>query len=55
MRTQVVDFVMQNFEDGSVTISPFDVLPGGCVVRDKAGDEIVVYFDILDQAVKTLV
>ena len=53
MRTQVIGFIADHFEEGAVTVRPCEILPGGCVIKDKKGDEMIIYFDILKQEVKT--
>jgi hypothetical protein len=48
----VLDWIEQNFEPDAVTITEFPLFPFGKKVTDQAGDEMVVYFDLLTNTVK---
>lgn len=47
MRAAVMHWIDDNFEPGSVDCKPFDGLPGGVIITDANGDEMLIYFDIL--------
>ena len=47
---RVKEWIESTFED--VEVKPFPILPAGRIVRDRNGDEILAYYDMLTDSVK---
>lgn len=50
---KVVQWINEQFEAGAVDIVDFPLLPGGKIVRDKVGGEMLVFYDILTGEIQT--
>jgi phage-related protein len=50
-KKKVIEYIENNFDIELVKIKDFPVLPGGTIVIDSNGDEILFYWDILRQKV----
>jgi len=51
-RGRVTAWVRERFSPGGVSIENFPLLPGGVVIRDRVGGEMLVYLDILTDTIK---
>lgn len=49
---RVTAWIKEQFSPGSVAIENFPLLPGGVVIRDRVGGEMLVYLDILTDTIK---
>lgn len=47
-------FINDNFDLSAVDVSPCPLLPAGQVVKDKRGGQMIVYYDLLSDKVKTM-
>lgn len=45
MKQKVLDFINKKFVPGSVGLEDCTFLPGGVVVKDNFGDQILFYYD----------
>ncbi len=45
-------WINENFIPGSVTVTPWPLLPGGTIIRDKEGGEMLVFLDMMTGKVK---
>lgn len=52
MPNKVLNWIDQHFDLDVVEVMPFPAMPQGQVVRDKNGDEMVVFLDILRSRVR---
>ena len=48
---KVLRFINQCFEPGSISLEPCPLIPGGQIVRDKAGAQMLFFWDIEHQCV----
>ncbi|RYD01504.1 hypothetical protein N752_29835 [Desulforamulus aquiferis] len=49
---KVLQYLEENFNLSFFTVVDFPLLPGGKIVRDQKGDELLFYHDILDGMIK---
>lgn len=51
-RIEVQNFIEQNFDLEKWELLEFPFYPGGVLLKDKTGESIVIYYDILKNKVK---
>ena len=49
---RVLDYIEQHFNLSCFEVLDFPLMPGGKILRDKNGDELLFYHDILTDTVK---
>lgn len=47
-------WIEDNFDATAVTVEPFPLMPHGRLITDRDGQTMVVYFDFLNNEVKTM-
>ena len=52
-RAKVQDYIAKHFDTAAVTLKPIDWMPGGVIVQDKNGDEMLVWWDFVNDTIKT--
>ena len=50
----VQKFIEDNFETGAIIISDFPLFPYGQRIVDHKGEEMVVFYDLLTDQIKTI-
>lgn len=48
----VIDFINENFVPESIVVTDFPLFPAGKKIIDSNGGEMVVFYDLLTNAVK---
>lgn len=51
-KEKVWQWIEQNFVLSSVSLVDCPLLPGGCRVIDRTGDEMLVFYDIMTNKIK---
>lgn len=45
-KEMVLRLIHDSFNPGTVTLEDFPMFPGGQIVRDRFGDQLLIYYDI---------
>ncbi len=51
-RGKVRDWIKDSFEENSVELKDFPILPGGTLIKDNQGGEMLAFWDIETHQVK---
>lgn len=51
-RQRVLQWVQDNFNISEITTEACNLMPGGIVVRDRTGDSLLAYLDVLTDQVE---
>jgi|Wag4MinimDraft_15_1082655.scaffolds.fasta_scaffold00901_3 hypothetical protein len=51
-KTKVMEWINQHFKVENFTLIDFPFLPGGTILRDKQGAQLLVYYDFLRSQIK---
>jgi hypothetical protein len=49
---RVMAYIKKTFDIDHVSLSGFPLLPGGVIVRDRDGEEMLFYWDILENGIR---
>ena len=49
---KVKAWIEEQFDPGSITVKPCPVVPGGQIITDAQGQEMLVYYDIMTDEVR---
>jgi hypothetical protein len=52
LKNKVLAWIEENFIISEIEVIDFPAFPGGQLIRDKQGGEMVVYYDIATEQVK---
>ena len=52
LKEKVLKWIEENFESTSITIIDFPIFPGGCLIKDSQGEEMLVYYDITTENIE---
>ena len=52
MTNRVMAYIKKTFDIDHVSLSGFPLLPGGVIVRDRDGEEMLFYWDILGDGIR---
>lgn len=52
-KDMVLKLIHESFIPGSITLEEFPLLPGGQIVKDRFGDQLIIYYDIMNDCIRS--